>query len=205
MTARDGRAQRHRRAETRWRPPRDRSRDAEPQRLETSETSAQPREFARSRARRGGRLDGAEAHGANGYLALLFRAAHERAQRRSTAALGEPRTLGQSRPPAAAEAIGADKVGSRILASAHNICGRAEDADDTRHSALALVDGTSDWVGFTEHFLGDSRATSSRNFAQPLLAASRSRTMGSMVTDLDEVSTRRRRPADLAAAGRPFG
>ncbi|GAA2074453.1 alkene reductase [Aeromicrobium halocynthiae] len=179
----------------------------EPRALETDEIPGIVGEFvqaARNAVEAG--LDGVEVHGANGYLLHQFLAPSTNERVDSYGGSPEDRArLVVEVVRAVADAIGADKVGLRI-SPAHNIQGVLEtDADDTRATYAALVDGIADlglaYLSILADPHGELFAELRRAFGGIVIANSGF----SDVTDLDEVKEIVDGGlADLVAVGRPF-
>lgn len=178
-----------------------------PRALETSEIPGVVEEFAQAaRNAVAAGLDGVEVHGANGYLLHQFLAPSTNERTDEYGGSPENRArLTVEAVRAAVEAIGADKVGLRI-SPAHNIQGvLEEDADDTRATYLALVDGIADLGLAYLSILGDPASDLFRELRSRFGGVVIANTGFTEVTDLDEVKHIVDGDlADLVAVGRPF-
>lgn len=179
----------------------------EPRALETDEIPGIVEEFvqaARNAVEAG--LDGVEVHGANGYLLHQFLAPSTNERTDSYGGSPENRArLVVEVVRAVAEAIGADKVGLRI-SPAHNIQGVLEtDADDTRATYTALVDGIADLGLAYLSILADPRSELFAELRSGFGGVVVANSGFSTVTDLEEVEEIVDGGlADLVAVGRPF-
>lgn len=179
----------------------------EPRALETSEIPGLVEEFvlaARNAVEAG--LDGVEVHAANGYVLHQFLAPST--NQRNDEYGGNPQSRARLTIDvvrAVAEAIGPDKVGIRI-SPAHNIQGVLEtDADDTRATYEALVDGIKDLGIAYLSILGDPDGDLFRDLRERFGGIVIANTGFTQMTDLDEVKHIVDGDlADLVAVGRPF-
>lgn len=182
-----------------------------PRALETDEIPGVVEEFVQA-ARRAvaAGLDGVEVHSANGYLLHQFLAPSSNT--RDDAYGGSPENrarLAVEVTRAVAAAIGAERVGIRISPS-HDIQGVLEtDADDTRATYRALVEGIADLDLAYLSVLADVRDETKASLVRDL-----GKLFGGPVvlnTGFDQVTTLRTVEdmlasdlGDLVAVGRPF-
>ena len=179
----------------------------EPRALETSEVPGIVEEFVQaSRNAVEAGLDGVEVHAANGYLLHQFLAPST--NDRTDEYGGGPQARARLTVEvvrAVVEAIGAERVGIRI-SPAHNIQGvLEEDADDTRATYEALVDGISGLGIAYLSILADPSSDLFQDLRSRFGGAVVANTGFSNVTDLDEVEQIVDGGlADLVAVGRPY-
>jgi 2,4-dienoyl-CoA reductase-like NADH-dependent reductase (Old Yellow Enzyme family) len=179
----------------------------EPRALETSEVPGIVEEFvqaARNAVEAG--LDGVEVHAANGYLLHQFQAPSTNERTDEYGGSPENRArLTVEVVRAVADAIGPEKVGIRI-SPAHNIQGVMEtDADDTRATYEALVDGIKDLGIAYLSILGDPDGELFRDLRARFGGIVIANTGFTQMTDLDEVKHIVDGDlADLVAVGREF-
>lgn len=178
-----------------------------PHALSTEELAVVREEFvAAARRAIAAGLDGVEVHGANGYLLHEFLAPSS--NRRTDAYGGSPEARARfvvEVTTAVAEAVGAGRVGIR-LSPEHNIQGIDEtDADETRRTYEAVVDGLAP-LGLA--YL----SVLHRDPAGPLVQDLRSRFggpfiansgFGSITTREEAIAIVAERTADAVAVGRP--
>ncbi len=178
-----------------------------PRSLETDEIADVVAEFvhaARSAVEAG--LDGVELHAANGYLLHQFLAPSSNV--RGDEYGGSPARRARlviETVTAVSDAIGPERVGLRI-SPAHNVQGVVEEnADDTRQTYEALVDGIAPLGLAYLSVLADPGAELTANlrdrFDGPFMLNSG---FASITSKDDAASILEKKQADLVAVGRPF-